>query len=72
MKPTDVRDQLKSIAAGKDPRLAAVLAGAVLLNPEVVRKHQPVYRAWDRFVHECLKGHGEPLAAPTESLTPLP
>jgi hypothetical protein len=59
----DIRDHLTSIAAGKDPRLAAVLAGAVLLNPEVVRKHQPVYRAWDRFVRECIEGHGEPRAA---------
>lgn len=71
MKPTDVRDQLKSIAAGRDPRLAAVLNHGTLLDPGVVKKDQPAFRAWDRFVHECSQGHGEPLAAPTELLTPL-
>jgi len=75
MKSTDIRDQLKSIAAGKDPRLAAIL-DKTILQAEFVRKHQPAFRAWKQFAGSCLRepggNRGEPLSAPAELLTPLP
>jgi len=75
MKPTDLRAQLKAIAAGRDPRLAAV-PDKTNLQAAFVRKHQPAFRAWKQFAGSCLRepggNRGEPLSAPAELLTPLP
>jgi len=74
MKPTDLRAQLKAIAAGRDPRLAVL--DKTSLQAAFVRTHQPAFRAWKHFAGSCLRepggNRGEPLSAPAELLTPLP
>lgn len=71
MSRTDLRPTLEQIAAGKDPRLAAVL-GAPTISVASVKAAQPAFRAWQAFTANVLRNRGEPLAAPSEALTPLP
>ncbi len=68
---TDIRATLEAIAAGKDPRLSELLAKNIV-DPLLVKGRQKEFRAWERFAASGKRDGGEPLAAPSEVLTPLP
>ncbi len=61
---SDVRAALEAIAAGRSTR-----AGTNVLAPALIQDNADAFRAWAVFASAKA---GEPLAAPTETLTPLP
>ena len=62
-KPTNLRARLEAIAAGKKRS-----DRADVLQPGEIEKHEAAFGAWQRFSQIG----GEPLAAPSELLPPLP
>lgn len=71
MKPAELRSTLEQIAAGKEPgSLPGSMAPAVTVD--AVKRSQAAFRAWHAFTVSAFKRAGEPLAAPSDVLTPLP
>ncbi len=73
MNQGDLRATLRAIASGEAVRTQRV-HGTPVLNAVAVGVDQKAYAAWRDFVHSCAKDDrlGEPLAAPSATLTPLP
>lgn len=66
----DLRSALEAVAAGRT--LTNQAAAANIVDPALLKAHQPAFRAWNSFARASRAGKGEPLAAPSEILTPLP
>lgn len=71
MPKPDLRAQLKAIAAGR-AAAPATARGTPVVTREDVKREQQAFSAWQYFVRSVDRVVGEPLAAPSATLTPLP
>jgi hypothetical protein len=70
MKHEDLRATLRAIAAGTTSPSAP--RGAPVVTREAVERDQKAFSAWSHFVRSVAREAGEPLSAPSATLTPLP
>jgi hypothetical protein len=71
MPKPDLHATLKAIAAGKATGPTSA-RGAPVVTRESVERDQKAFAAWSAFVRSIDEHAGEPLAAPSATLTPLP